>query len=116
MKKYILEMNILDKSGEITQQEQECFDTLVEANKKCEKDWWHLSDFNKKSQEYIVCEVTENDLDDYATDDETCKIDWCCYHSYNIPKGALMFNKSGAFVYDGKDYVLQKDDAEKEEK
>jgi hypothetical protein len=62
------------------------FDTLEETNEYAERAWEHLSDYDKKNQSVEVGIVTENDLADWAVDEETGEIDWTAYTQWNQTK------------------------------
>lgn len=68
------------------------FDTLEEANKAACMQWDHLTTGERKHSEVEVLAVTEDDLTDWATDDETGEIDWTAYANADTPKGGLKFS------------------------
>ena len=62
------------------------FDTLEEANEYAKKAWEHLSAHDKKEQSVIVGIVSENDLTEWAVDEESGEIDWTSYAQYDYNK------------------------------
>lgn len=70
----------------------EVFDTLEEANAAAQNSWARLSEYDKRRYTIDVLAITENDLCDWAIDDETGAIDWTCYEDARTPKGALSFS------------------------
>lgn len=70
----------------------EVFDTLEEANTAAQNNWNRLSEYDKRRSMVEVLTVTEDDIFDWAIDDETGAIDWIYYEDARTPKGALSFS------------------------
>lgn len=79
MKKYI----VVDQIG--NDDYADVFDTIEAANEFALKSWKHLTNYEKEGRHIYVCEVTEEDLDDWAIDEETGEIDWSCFFQSNLP-------------------------------
>lgn len=68
------------------------FDTIEEANKAAITQWDHLTITERKHSEVEVLAVTEDDLADWAIDEENGEIDWTSYANADLPEGGLKFS------------------------
>lgn len=91
-KRFIVERSPKNGSGDVF---QDVFCTLEEANQKADYHWHHLTHRERKMWRVVVLVVTEKDLDDYATDQDTGDVDWRCYFQANYPDGGFDSNKIG---------------------
>ena len=51
--------------------------------------WYHLTDAEKARHHVYVGVVTEDDLDEFAKDEDSGDVDWSCFTSYSIIPGAF---------------------------
>jgi len=100
MKKYLVEefnyrhnLNRVDKNNNTCDGGNcEVFGTLEEANKAAIIQWDHLTTGERKKSEIEVLTVTEDDLTDWAIDDDTGEIDWTAYANADLPEGGIRFS------------------------
>ena len=65
------------------------FDALEEANSFAKDAWYHLTDAEKARHHVCVGVVTEDDLDEFAKDEDSGDIDWSCFTSYSVVPSAF---------------------------
>ena len=98
MKKYLVEYRRhngdLKRVGLNSNYDSFCdvFDALDEANEAARAQWDHLTNTERKHSEVEVLAVTEDDLADWAIDEETGEIDWTAYANADFPEGGLKFS------------------------
>ncbi len=69
------------------------FDTLEAANSKAESAWGYLTQREQSKRRIHVAVVTEEDLADYAIDEDDGTIDWTAFNQYSDPDGGFDSDK-----------------------
>ena len=77
------------------------FDTLEEANKAACDQWYHMTKYDRECAQVYVLVVTENDLSDWAIDDDTGEIDWTAYANADYPEGGIRLTGLNSYNVDG---------------
>lgn len=107
MKKYLVEYRRhngdLKRVGLNSNYDSFCdvFDALEEANKAACDQWYRMSKYDRECSQVYVLAVTENDLSDWAIDDETGEIDWTAYANANYPEGGIRLTGLNPYNVDG---------------
>lgn len=70
------------------------FETPEEANKHAEGSWEVLTKAERKNRHIFAAKVTENDLADYAVNEDGV-IDWECFEQCDTFPGAFDSDKIG---------------------
>lgn len=91
MKKYlVIDESFNDlKHTSAGDQWEAVYDTPEEATAAAESEWSYLTARERKYHHIYSAVVTEADLDDYATDEDTGEIDWRCFTACDTYPGCF---------------------------
>lgn len=81
---------------------QDVYDSLDEANKAADLDWWYLTASEKRKRHIYVGVVRLEDLNEWAFDEDTGAIDWAAFHSISYDE--TMFDSEEYERHDVSDY------------
>nr|DAG36983.1 MAG TPA: hypothetical protein [Caudoviricetes sp.] len=91
MVKYVV---IDERNGGIGDRFEEYFDTIEAANKYAINSWFYLTEIEKKKRHIFAAVIREEDLAEYAKDEESGEIDWrewiSCHTTPQLFDSALM--------------------------
>lgn len=83
-------------TADVIDADYKAYDTLAEANDAADMAWHYLTKRERARTTIDVGAVTEDDLFDWAVDEDDGTIDWTAVANYRTPKGALQFSKTHA--------------------
>ena len=94
---YTYDNNLADyPTAGVADVDYKVYDTLTAANEAADMAWHYLTKRERARTTIDVGAVTEDDLFDWAVDEDDGTIDWTAVANYRTPKGALQFSGAHA--------------------
>lgn len=78
-------------TADVIDADYKAYDTLAAANDAADMAWHYLTKRERACTTIEVGAVTENDLSDWAINEDDGTIDWTAVANYRTPQGALQF-------------------------
>ena len=89
---YTYDNNLADHpTAGVADVDYKAYDTLSAANEAADMAWHYLTKYERARTTIDVGVVTEDDLLDWAADEDDGTIDWTAVANYRTPEGALQF-------------------------